>query len=147
MIDIEMVKDQKKIKAGQVKVKSKSRFNKKDEYIDTRFPRMFSDENSVERLAQATRIIDLKNLGPSSELEFHRAGIKNAQQLLGMGWEKAYTQLVRANHKNCHSMFAYAIIGAVKNVEWSRISEEDKQAAKKLSAILREKISKKAKSQ
>lgn len=140
-----MVKVQKKIKAAQIQVKSNSRYKNKAEDIDTRYPRMFSEENSLLRLSQAKAITDLKNLGPSSEKEFHRAGIKSAQQLLKMGWEKAYTKIVSRNSKNCHSMFAYAIIGAVKNQEWSRISEDDKLAARLVSQQLREKMSKKIK--
>lgn len=138
-----MAKGQKIILAGQRKSKQKSRKSNKDEFIDTRFPRMFSEENAKARLAQAQSITDLKNLGPSSEKEFHRAGIKSAQQLLKMGWVKAYIQLVRHNPRNCHSMFAYAIIGAVQNIEWNRISIEEKHQAQKLSAELRVKITRK----
>ena len=112
----------------------------KDDSIDTRFPRMFSDDNSSKRLAQAQRITDLKNLGPSSEAAFHRAGIKTAQQFLRLGWKQAYTKLVQSNPRNCHSMFAYAIIGAVQNLEWNRIREIDKEAARILSHQLRESV-------
>lgn len=114
--------------------------------IDTRRPRMFSDEPVENPLETARKISDLKNLGPESEKTFIKAGIKTPQQLIKMGWKKAMTQLCKSNPKANHSIFAYAVIGALQNKFWSRISEEDKLEARRFMKSLREKeISKSSK--
>lgn len=96
--------------------------------IDTRRPRMFASE-SVD-LSKAKNISDLKNLGPASELNFTKAGIKSAQQFIKMGWKKAMVKLVKSDKRNRHSLFAYALIGALNNQLWSKISEADKAEAR-----------------
>jgi len=133
---------------------SKKKISKKDPLLfsktllkmDTRRPRMFSDEPIEQVLTQAKKISDLKNLGPSSEVTFAKAGIKTAQQFIKMGWKKAMILLVKSNPKNRHSLFAYAIIGALKNLEWNGISEEDKKEAREFTASLKTLSAKKEKS-
>lgn len=98
--------------------------------LDTRRPRLFSDEPLEEKLQSAKKISDLKNLGAVSEREFHKAGIKTAQKFIQLGWKKALLKLIQVNPKNRHSIFAYALIGALTNKEWSRISESEKQEAR-----------------
>lgn len=124
---------QSKIKnAIQNKIINKRSNHEKEKFekIDTRFPRMFKDEPAENILSKAQRISDLKNLGPASENEFQKAGIKSAHQFIKLGWKKALSKLVKVNSKNRHSIFAYALIGALKNQEWNRISEEDKLEAR-----------------
>lgn len=111
---------------------------KKKTRIDTRRPRMFSEEKTfTEVVKTATRIAELKNLGPATEKHFHKAGIKTVAQFQNLGWKKTMTKLVKANEKNRHSVFTYALIGALKNQEWFRISEEDKRAAREFTASLK----------
>lgn len=98
--------------------------------LDTRTPRMFSDEPAEVSLKKAQKISDLKNLGPSAEKEFLKAGIKTPQQFVTMGWKKTLLKLIKSNPKNRHSIFAYALIGALNNQEFSRISEEQKNEAR-----------------
>ncbi|MNK91293.1 hypothetical protein D3C87_1113850 [compost metagenome] len=98
--------------------------------IDTRKPRMFSDEPVEQVLKTAQKISDLKNLGEVTERTFHRAGIKTAPQFINMGWKKALIKLVALDPKNRHTMFAYALIGALTNKEWNGLSEDEKQEAK-----------------
>jgi len=100
------------------------------EKIDTRRPRMFSDEPAEEALVKAKNISDLKNLGPMAEKEFHKAGIKTAKAFVKMGWKKAMVKLIKANPKNRHSMFAYALIGALANKDWGAISDQEKEEAR-----------------
>ncbi len=114
--------------------RSKSKKVLKEEKIptkmDTRRPRMFSDEPAEEKLKTVKKISDFKNLGPTTESHFHKAGIKSAQQFIKMGWKKALQKLVASNPKTRHSLYAYALIGALKNQDWMQISEADKQEAK-----------------
>ena len=98
--------------------------------LNMRRPQMFGDEPARIRLDSAQKISDLKNLGPASEAEFKKAGIHGAKAFIDMGWKKAMKKLVAANAKNRHSVFAYALIGALKNVVWNRISEADKAEAR-----------------
>ena len=126
-------------------VNTKKEKRQKPEKIDTRRPRMFSDEPAKEVLNSAVKISDLKNLGPVSETVFKKAGIKSAPQFIKMGWKKALTLLVKSNPKNAHSMFTYALIGALKNQEFSHISDADKIEAQKFTKELRDSLKKKNK--
>lgn len=122
-------------KKTKVKITSKK---KSTPYIPEG-PRMFSDEPAAQALAVARNISDLKNLGPESEKAFTRAGIKTAQQFIKMGWKNAMKKLVQYDHKNAHSIFAYALIGALKNTAWNAIPESDKLEARTFVKSLREK--------
>lgn len=117
--------------------KKTAKAKKEDSRIDTRRPRMFSDEPKEQILTKAKKISDLKNLGPESEKAFAKAGIRTAPQFIKLGWKKTLQKLVRSNPKNCHSLYAYALIGALTNTEWSRISEQEKSEAKEFTRSLR----------
>lgn len=108
----------------------KKNIKKASEAIDTRKPRMFADEPVEKRFQAAVKLTDLKNLGPVSEIEFKKAGIVTVQQFVKLGWKKSMSKLAHANPKNINTIFAYAIIGALKNQYWSKISGEDKLEAR-----------------
>lgn len=95
--------------------------------IDTRTPRMFSDEAPEKAFEKAVRISDLKNLGPKSENEFHKAGIKTVKQFLKLGWKQTMKKLAKSNPENRHSIFAYAVVGALTNRDWKALSKEERQ--------------------
>ncbi len=115
-----------------------------DEYddIDTRTPRMFSDEPAEDVFKKAKKISDLKNLGPKAEESFRVAGIKTVPQFLKLGWKRTMEKLVKSDPDNRHSVFAYAIIGALTNKDWNAISEREKEEARKFFRGLPRKISK-----
>jgi hypothetical protein len=98
---------------------------------------MFQDEDPKSALAKAKHITDLKNLGPATELEFKKAGIKTVKQFTKLGWRGSMKKLVSVNKKNRHSIFAYSLIGALNNVAWNAISEKDKLEARQFVAKLR----------
>jgi hypothetical protein len=98
---------------------------------------MFRDESPEEVFKTAQKISDLKNLGPESEKSFTLAGIKNAAQFRKLGWQKTVKKLVQINPKNRHSLYAYALIGALKNQQWNQISERDKADAREFCASLK----------
>ncbi len=121
------------------KSKTSSRGNSKSEKVtDTRRPRMFGDEPIESQMKRAQKISDLKNLGAESEKIFLKAGIRTPQQLKKLGWKKAMIQLCKSNPKNNHSVFAYAVIGALQGKVWSSISESDKAEARLFMKTLRE---------
>lgn len=98
--------------------------------IDTRRPRMFSDEPAEEKLKNVKKISDFKNLGATSEQHFQKAGIKTPQQFIKMGWKKAMEKLVASNPKTRHTIYAYALIGALTNKDAFHITEEEKAEAR-----------------
>jgi hypothetical protein len=100
---------------------------------------MFSDEPAADALSKATKISDLKNLGPTAEKSFHKAGIKTPKQFIALGWQKTLLKLAKVNPKNLHAIYGYALIGALTNKEFSHISEEEKQAARDFTKSLRDK--------
>lgn len=100
------------------------------EKIDTRKPRMFSDAPVEVVIKSAVRISDMKNLGPASEKAFQKAGIKTVAQFVKLGWKGTMKKLAKSDRRNIHAMFAYAVIGALKNREWNGISEDDKAEAR-----------------
>lgn len=108
-------------------------------------PQMFREERSEITLQKAQKITDLKNLGPASEKILKDVGIKTGQQLLKLGWKKAFMKLVDANPKNLHLIMAKALIGATTNKEWFRISSDIEQEAKELISQIRIKIKKQKK--
>lgn len=117
-------------KAKSSKKKRASKDDDIDIKMDTRTPRMFSDEPAEDIFKKAKRISDLKNLGPKAEATFHKAGIKTVSQFVKLGWQKTMQKLVKVDDKNRHSMFAYAIIGALTNKDWNAITEAEKEEAR-----------------
>lgn len=113
--------------------------------MDTRRPRMFSDEPVEDTFAKAKKISDLKNLGPTAERDFHKAGIKTPNQFKTLGWQKTLLKLAKVNKKNIHAIYAYALIGALSNREFFQISEEEKQQAKDFTKSIRDAEKKKEK--
>lgn len=100
------------------------------EKIDTRRPRMFSDEPIETKLTTAQKISDLKNLGPVAQKQFDQAGIKTVKTFIQLGWKTSLLKLIEVNDKNRHSIMAYTLIGAITNKEWNGISEEEKKEAR-----------------
>ena len=98
---------------------------------------MFAEEEPQKILETAKKISDLKNLGPTSEINFKKAGIKSVDAFVKMGWKKAFRMLVLSNPKHRNAIYAYALIGALQNKNLFYISAEDKVAAKALSALLK----------
>lgn len=98
---------------------------------------MFRNEPAEERFQQAKRISELMNLGPMAEKHFSSAGIITVSQFRKLGWQRTMKRLVTNNPKHRHSLYAYAIIGALKNIMWNRIPEKDKAEARAYCASLK----------
>ena len=106
---------------------------------DMRKPRMFRDESLAEKIDKLKTIQDFKNFGPATEKIFLQAKIKTPAQFISLGWKKTFAKLVEVNPKHNHSLFAYAIIGALENKEWNAISEDLKKEAQSFAKELRDK--------
>lgn len=114
-----------------------------DNVIDMKRPRMFQEEDAKLRLSKSKKISDLKNFGPVTEKYFLRSGIKTPQQFVKLGWKKTMLKLAEKDPKSLHTIWAYAMIGAIKNQEWNRLSEEDKRDAKVFVAEAKRKLKRK----
>lgn len=112
--------------------------------MDTRRPKMFADEAPEKIFEKAKSIADLKNLGPQTDKHFKKAGIKTVDAFVKMGWQKAFTKMVKVNPKLRHTLYAYALIGALRNIDMFHITEAEKVEAKALNAALKPKAEKKA---
>ena len=113
---------------------------------DMRKPRMFRDESLAEKMDKLKTIQDFKNFGPATEKIFLQAKIKTPAQFISLGWKKTFAKLVEVNPKHNHSLFGYAIIGALENKEWNAISEDLKKEAQSFAKELRDKAKAKTKS-
>lgn len=111
---------------------------KYDPSLDMRTPKMFADELPQKRLEVAKRISDLKNIGPVTEEAMNKAGIKSVQQFVKLGWRNAMKLLVAYDKKNLHTLFAYAIFGALNNQEWNGLSSPAKAEIKVFMQSLRD---------
>ncbi|WP_413557159.1 TfoX/Sxy family DNA transformation protein [Bdellovibrio sp. HCB209] len=129
-------KEKKKSAAGKAK-KEKLVIDTK---IDTRKPRMFSDAAPEEVLQKAKKISDLKNVGPVLEGMLHDAGIKTPQQMFKLGWQKVMTKMVKVHPKSNHSMYAYAIIGALENKDFNALTEQQRIDTRAFMKTLRNKL-------
>ncbi len=112
------------------KKKTQSKVKNKTLKVNTRKPQMFSDVPAEIKLKTAVNISDLKNLGPVSEVTFKKIGITKVSQFAKLGWQKTMVLLAKSNKKHIHSLYAYALIGALKNQDWNAISEEDRKKAR-----------------
>lgn len=106
---------------------------------DMRKPRMFRDESLADSLHKIKTIQDFKNFGPSTEKIFIQANIKTPALFMKMGWKKSFAKICEVNPKYNHSLFAYALIGALENKEWNAISEDLKTEAQTFAKKLRDK--------
>jgi hypothetical protein len=109
---------------------------------DMKKPRMFGDESFAETKHKIKTLTDFKNFGSETEKAFNKAGIKTPSQFIKLGWKKTFQKLCETNPKNNHSLFAYAIIGALENKMWNAISEDQKKEAQSFAKELREKFKK-----
>ena len=103
-------------------------------------PQMFKDELAEDVFLQAKKISELMNLGPMSEKHFTAAGIDTPAQFRKLGWQRTMKKLVDSNPKHRHSLYAYALIGALQNTMWSRISAKNKAEARLFCASLKKPV-------
>ena len=73
-----------------------------------------------------------RNLGPKTAQEISSIGITTLEQLQEIGWENACIQIATAYPHRCNLNMFTAIIGAIENEDWRKISPSLKQQAKNL---------------
>lgn len=81
------------------------------------------------------------NIGPVIGAALRSVGISTLEELEAQGWEESYIKLVESYPEYIHTMCAVALIGAVENMHWRKVSKPQKSYAKKLTDQLKKQIS------
>ncbi|GAA3874996.1 TfoX/Sxy family protein [Celeribacter arenosi] len=71
-------------------------------------------------------VSSIRNLGPSSEAEFARAGIHSAEELHAMGANAAYAMLL-ANGARPHFIGYYALVMGLQGRPWNDCKGKEKE--------------------
>ncbi len=72
---------------------------------------------------------ELPNIGPVLAKELGNAGIRNLSDLKKLGSAKALFAIKGVSGKGCCNML-YALEGAIKQVRWHELTQEEKTIAK-----------------
>ncbi len=89
------------------------------------------------------KISEMRNLGPACEFDLNSAGIFTAQQLIEVGVEDAFVQMLLARKKNgrgwkcCNAAYLYALHGAIHDIDWRELPADTKQKYRELAAEIR----------
>ncbi len=89
-------------------------------------------------------ISEMRNLGPACERDLNAAGITTAEELKALGVERAFLQMLQVRKregrsaKSCNAAYLYALYGAIHDVDWLDVPEQEKQRFKELTAEIRE---------
>lgn len=88
----------------------------------------------------------MRNLGPACERDLNAVGIESAQDLIDLGPEDAFLQMMLGRRsrgdgvKACNAAYMYAMYGAIHDVDWRDVPERQKTEFKKYAAELRESL-------
>lgn len=67
----------------------------------------------------------IRNLGPASEAEFARAGIRTAEEVRALGAEEAYRRLILSGTRP-HFIGFYALVMGLQGRPWNDLGPEEK---------------------
>jgi hypothetical protein len=94
-------------------------------------------------MADDRAVSEMRNLGPAVEKDLAAIGITTAQQIIDLGAEETFIQMllgrkkIGRSAKCCNALYLYAIHGAIHDVDWRELPENLKTEFKKLAAELR----------
>lgn len=77
-----------------------------------------------------TPIIEARNLGPKSVELLESLDIYTLEELVERGWEDVFLMLAQAYPEYLNLNFAYAMIGAIKDIHFNDVSKTDKEDAR-----------------
>lgn len=89
-------------------------------------------------------ISQMRNLGPACEKDLNAVGIYKAQQVIDLGPESTFLQMLLGRKKLgrsmkcCNAAYLYALHGAIHDLDWREIPESDKSRYKQFTQDLRE---------
>lgn len=74
-----------------------------------------------------TPVSSIRNLGPASDAGFARAGIHSAEQLIALGADEAYRQLLKHGTRP-HFIGYYAMVMGLQGRPWNDCKAKEKAA-------------------
>lgn len=89
-------------------------------------------------------VSEMRNLGPACERDLNAAGINTAGQLIELGVEEAFVQMLIARKRDqlstkcCNAAYLYALHGAIHDIDWRELSEPQKEHYKAFALELRQ---------
>ena len=95
-------------------------------------------------LDDARKISEMRNLGPACEKDFNAVGIETAGEIVALGTEDAFVQMllgrkaVGRSAKCCNATYLYAIYGAIHDIDWRKLPERKKEQFKSFAQQLRD---------
>lgn len=95
-------------------------------------------------MADTRTVSEMRNLGPAVENDFAAVGVTTAQQVIDLGAEDAFVQMLLGRRelgrsaKCCNALYLYALHGAIHDIDWRELPENLKAKFKKFTAELRE---------
>ncbi|HSE29195.1 MAG TPA: TfoX/Sxy family DNA transformation protein [Candidatus Saccharimonadales bacterium] len=69
--------------------------------------------------------IGLRNIGPETEVWFHRIGVSSREQFEKLGAEKVYILLLEAGHEPDEGL-RFMLKGAEEDVDWHILAQREK---------------------
>ena len=96
------------------------------------------------QLADDRKISEMRNLGPACEKDFNAIGIETAGQIIELGAEEAFIQMligrkaVGRSAKCCNAAYLYAIYGAIHDIDWRALPQKKKEEFKTFTKQLRD---------
>ena len=90
------------------------------------------------------KISEMRNLGPACEVDLNAAGIFTPDEVKKLGAEETFLRMLVSRKeqgrstKCCNAAYLYAIYGAIHDLDWREIPEEQKAKFKAFTAELRE---------
>lgn len=74
----------------------------------------------------AKPVSSIRNLGPATDKEFARAGIRDAETLIEMGADAAYSRLLESGARP-HFIGYYALVMGLQGRPWNDCQGEEKE--------------------
>lgn len=72
------------------------------------------------------RIQDLRGLGPKSEAQLERIGVRTVDELRSLGAVSAFVALRELDDANPSLNFLYALVGALEDRDWREVVKSDR---------------------
>ena len=76
-----------------------------------------------------TPIASARNLGPKTAIELAAVGIETLEVLRELGFEEALDRVVQTFPERININMAYALLGAIEDVDWRALSPSSKAQA------------------
>lgn len=100
--------------------------------------------NLLVNMSDNRQISEMRNLGPAVQSDLAAVGITTAQQVIDLGPEETFIQMLLGRQKIgrsgkcCNAAYLYTLHGAIHDLDWRQLPEQTKNDYKQLTASMRE---------